>query len=114
MCLFFSQLQSLSAVILDSRKIKPVTVFNASPCICHEVMELDVIIFVFFFLSCFVFLISTYHVKPIREKMKCKKVKWSSEQALQITQERRKAKVKREKRHTHVNVEFQGIAIRDF
>ena len=90
----FSQLQSLSAVILDPREINAVTVFIVSPCICHEVMELDEIIFVFFF-----FLICTYHIKAICKKMKCKKAKLLSEQTLQITQERRKAKVKREKKN---------------
>ena len=43
---FLSQLQSLSVVILDPRKIKSVTVFIVFPCMCHEVMELDVIILV--------------------------------------------------------------------
>ena len=43
---FLSQLQSLSVVILDPRKIKSVTVFIVFLCMCHEVMELDVIILV--------------------------------------------------------------------
>ena len=49
-CLFvfvFPQLQSLSAVILDPREIKAVTAFIVSPCICHEIMRLDAVIFVF-------------------------------------------------------------------
>ena len=50
----FSQLQSLSAVILDPREINAVTVFIVSPCICHEVMELDEIIFVFFFFNLYI------------------------------------------------------------
>ena len=40
-------LQSPSAVILEPKKIKPVTVFIVSPCICHEVMGLDAIILFF-------------------------------------------------------------------
>ena len=34
-------LQSLSEVILETKKIKSVTVFIVSPSICHEVMGLD-------------------------------------------------------------------------
>ena len=39
MRLLISWLQSLSAVILEPRKIKPATVSTVSPSICHEVME---------------------------------------------------------------------------
>ena len=42
--LSISWLWSLLAVILESKKIKPVTVFIFSPSICHEVMGLDVTI----------------------------------------------------------------------
>ena len=42
-----SWLQSPSAVILESKKIKSVTVSIVSPSICHEVMGLDVMILVF-------------------------------------------------------------------
>ena len=42
--LLISWLQSPSAVILEPKKIKSVTV---SPCICHEVMGLDAMILVF-------------------------------------------------------------------
>ena len=45
--LFISWLQSPSAVILEPRKIKSVTVSIISPSICHEVMGLDAMIFVF-------------------------------------------------------------------
>ena len=45
--LFISWLQSPSAVILEPKKIKPVTVSTVSPSICHEVMEPDAMIFVF-------------------------------------------------------------------
>ena len=42
-----SWLQSLSAVILEPKKIKSVTVSIVSPSICHEVMGLDAMILVF-------------------------------------------------------------------
>ena len=45
--LLISWLWSPSAVILEPRKIKSVTVFIVSPSICHEVMEPDAVIFVF-------------------------------------------------------------------
>ena len=42
------------------------------------------------------------------------KAKWLSEEALQITEKRKEAKVKgEEKRYTHLNAEFQRIARRD-
>ena len=45
---------------------------------------------------------------------KCKKVKWLSEEALQIAEKRREAKDKGEKeRYTHLNAELQRIARRD-
>ena len=43
-----SRLQSPSAVILESRKIKSTTASTLSPSICHEVMELDAMILSFF------------------------------------------------------------------
>ena len=43
--LLISWLQSPSAVILEPKKIKSVSVSIVSPSICHEVMELDAIIF---------------------------------------------------------------------
>ena len=46
-CLLISWLQSPSAVILEPKKIKSVTVSITSPSICHEVMELDATILVF-------------------------------------------------------------------
>ena len=53
-------------------------------------------------------------IKTIPMKKKCKKVKWLSEEALQIAVKRREAKSKGEKeRSTHLNVEFQRIARRD-
>ena len=40
-------LQSPSAVILEPKNIKSVTVSTVSPSICHEVMGLDAMVFVF-------------------------------------------------------------------
>ena len=45
--LLISWLHSPSAVILESKKIKSVTVSIVSPSICHEVMGLKAMIFVF-------------------------------------------------------------------
>ena len=45
--LLISWLQSTSAVILEPKKIKSVTVSIVSPSICHEVIGPDVIILVF-------------------------------------------------------------------
>ena len=53
-------------------------------------------------------------IKTIPMEKKCKKAKWLSEKALQITVKRREAKSKGKKeRHKHLNVEFQRIARRD-
>ena len=53
-------------------------------------------------------------LKIIPKKMKFKKAKWLSEEALQIAVKRRKAKRQGEKeRYTHLNAEFQRIARRD-
>ena len=53
-------------------------------------------------------------IKTISKRKKCKKAKWLSEEALQITVKRREAKGKREKeRYIHLNAEFQRIARRD-
>ena len=46
-CLLISWLQSPSAVILEPKKIKSVTVSIVSPSICHEVMELYATILAF-------------------------------------------------------------------
>ena len=52
--------------------------------------------------------------KIIHKKKKCKKVKWLSEEALQIAKKRREAKGKEEKeRYIHLNSEFQTITRRD-
>ena len=53
-------------------------------------------------------------IKTIPKKKKCKRVKWLSEEALQIAVKRREVKGKGEKeRYTHLNAEFQRIARRD-
>ena len=49
--ILISWLQSPSAVILEPRKIKSVTVSIVSPSICHEVMVPDPVILVFSMLS---------------------------------------------------------------
>ena len=52
--------------------------------------------------------------KIIPKKKKCKKAKWLSEEALQIAEERREVKSKRNgERYTQLNAEFQRIAKRD-
>ena len=53
-------------------------------------------------------------IKIIPKKKKCKTVKWSSEEALQIAIKRREVKGKGEKQsYTHLNAEFQRIARRN-
>ena len=62
--LLISWLQAPSAVILEPKEIKPLTVSIVSPSICHEVMGLDAMTLVFsmssfepvFSLSSFTFL----------------------------------------------------------
>ena len=46
-CLLISWLQSTSAVILELKQIKSVTVSIVSPSICYEVMGPDAMILVF-------------------------------------------------------------------
>ena len=50
-CLLISWLQSPSAVILEPKKMKSLTVSIVSPSICHEVMGPDAMILVFWMLS---------------------------------------------------------------
>ena len=50
-CLLISWLQSLSAVILEPKKVKSDTVSTVSPSLCLEVMEPDAMILVFRILS---------------------------------------------------------------
>ena len=53
-------------------------------------------------------------IKKIPKKQKCKKAKWLSEEALQITEKRREAKCKGEREsYIHLNAELQRIARRD-
>ena len=53
-------------------------------------------------------------IKTIPMEKKCKKAKWLSEEALQISVKRREVKGKEEKeRYTHLKAEFQRIARRD-
>ena len=53
-------------------------------------------------------------IKTIPKKKKCKKAKWLSEEAFQITVKRTEAKSKGEKdRYSHLNAEFQRTARRD-
>ena len=53
-------------------------------------------------------------IKTISKKKKCKKVKWLSEEGLQIAEKRTEVKGKGEKeRYTHLNAEFQRIERRD-
>ena len=53
-------------------------------------------------------------IKTIPKKKKCKKVKWLSEEALQIAVKRREVKSKGEKeRYKHLNIEFQRLVRRD-
>ena len=53
-------------------------------------------------------------IKTIPKKKKCKRTKWLSEEALQISVKRREEKSKGEKEICkHLNAEFQRIARRD-
>ena len=53
-------------------------------------------------------------IRTIPMVKKCKKAKWLSGEALQISVKRREAKSKGEKeRYKHLNAEFQRIARRD-
>ena len=50
-CLLISWLQSQSAVILEPKKLKSITVSIVYPSICHEVMGLDAMILIFWMLN---------------------------------------------------------------
>ena len=53
-------------------------------------------------------------IKTLPKEKKCKKAKWLSEKAIQIAVKRKDTKGKGEKeRYTHLNIEFQRIAMRD-
>ena len=49
--LLISWLQSLSAVILEHKKIKSVSASTFSPSVCHEIIGLDAVIFLFWMLN---------------------------------------------------------------
>ena len=52
-------------------------------------------------------------MKTISKEQKCKKAKWLSQEALQITEKRRDPKNKGEKeKYTHLNAAFQRMARR--
>ena len=51
-------------------------------------------------------------IKTIPKKKICKKSKWLSEEALEITEERSERQ-RRKERYTHLNAEFQRIARRE-
>ena len=49
-------------------------------------------------------------IKIIPKKIKCKKAKWQSEEALQMAEKRREAEGKGDKeRYTYLNAQFQRI-----
>ena len=50
-CHFIHGCSHSSQWFLEPKKIKSVTAFSFSPCICHDVMELDAMILVFWMLS---------------------------------------------------------------
>ena len=53
-------------------------------------------------------------IKTITKQKKSKKAKWLSEEALQTSMKRKEVKGKGEvERYTHLDAEFQRIAIRD-
>ena len=62
--LLISWLQSPSAVILEPKKIKFVTISIVSPSICHEVMGLDAMILVFVGLHQFSCSVMSDSVRP--------------------------------------------------
>ena len=60
------------------------------------------------------YIIQEVVIRTIPKKKKCKKAKCLPEKALQIAEERREVKDRREKeRYTHLNAKFQRIARRD-
>ena len=68
-CLWISWLQSPSAMILEPRKIKSITLCTFSPYICHEVMTPDAMLLVFWMLSfkpAFTVLPSSRGLVPLR------------------------------------------------
>ena len=52
-------------------------------------------------------------IKTIPKRKKCKRAKWLSEEALQMTLKRREAKGREKERYKHLNAEFQRISRKD-
>ena len=52
-------------------------------------------------------------IKTIPMEKKCKKAKWPSEEALQITEKKRSEKQRRKGKYKHFNAQFQRIARRE-
>ena len=73
-CLLISWLRSQSAMILEPKKIKSVTVYIFSPSICYEVMEPNAMILVFGMLS---FKLAFFH-SPLSPSSKLKRLFSSS------------------------------------
>ena len=73
--LLISWLQSPSAVILEPKKIKSVTISTFPPCICHEVMGSAVTILVFWMLGFkLAFALSSFtFIKRLLVKRHCKR-----------------------------------------
>ena len=69
-CLLVSWLQAPTTVILELKKINPITVSIVSPSICHEVKGLDVMIWVFGMVSfrpAFIFLIFSVQFSSVSQ-----------------------------------------------
>ena len=59
-------------------------------------------------------IVQVTRIKTIPKKKKCKKAKWLSKEALQITVKRREVKSKgRKEKYKYLNAEFRRIARRD-
>ena len=52
-------------------------------------------------------------IKTVPKKEKCRKAKWSSEEALQIAEKREAEDKGKRERYTQLNAEFQRLARRD-
>ena len=85
--LLISWLQSTSAVILETKKIKPATVSIVSPFICHEVMGPDAMILVFWMVSSkttFSTLLFQFHQEALQFFAFCHRVVSSAHMSLLI------------------------------
>ena len=63
--LLISWLQSPSAVILEPKKVKSLTVSIVSPSICHEMMGLDAVSLIFWILSVTLTLLLHFHQEAL-------------------------------------------------